>query len=378
MRLKLMLVTLSVTCALVIGSAPSWDFDFERSPSGKAFTAEKPFGGPVLWSTLMVDAEARSAAADNGRRTTPVGAVAQHDPPPLDRSARRLDVALMSHVKRLVFLSDSPLFRRIRKPLWNMFYSGACRDFIPEEHTRFLNFGYLSEEGELDRVGEDANVADLVSERLYDRTVSGFELADRVVVEVGCGPGAGSAHLARGYRPALCTGVDLNMKMIELCRQRYALENLRFCQGDAENLPLADASVDAIVNVESSHSYRSRSRFFEEVVRVLRPGGALLLADLVIPSTGEGADDVSALLAEAGMVVQERSEITANVRAARDAVASSRFRARLRESVSSIAAPFIEETFCLPGTRPYAGLVSGRVQYFRWLAVRPVAHFSHK
>ena len=49
--------------------------------------------------------------------------------------------------------------------------------------------------------------------------------------------------------------------------------------GDAESLPFADESFDAVINVEASHAYPRLSRFLAEVVRVLRPGGHFLYAD---------------------------------------------------------------------------------------------------
>jgi SAM-dependent methyltransferase len=49
--------------------------------------------------------------------------------------------------------------------------------------------------------------------------------------------------------------------------------------GNAENLPFADDSFAAVININASHCYSSPPRFFSEVARVLRPGGHLLYAD---------------------------------------------------------------------------------------------------
>ena len=54
---------------------------------------------------------------------------------------------------------------------------------------------------------------------------------------------------------------------------------LDFVHGDAESLPFADQSFDAVINVEASHAYPRFPRFLAEVVRVLRPGGHFLYAD---------------------------------------------------------------------------------------------------
>jgi SAM-dependent methyltransferase len=288
----------------------------------------------------------------------------------LDAAAQRWDVALLSHFKRWLLVSDSRLLSLLRRPLWKLFYSMTCRNFLPEGYTNFMNLGYLS--GPSDVGPEDnPNIADRVSERLYEQVVGDADLVGRTVVEVGCGAGAGSAHLARAYQPASLLGIDLNKNLIAWCCEHYDAANLQFRQGDAQSLPIASGGVDAVVNVESSHCYPSRLRFFEEVVRVLRPGGVFLFADLLFPVSGEGSDAVSAQLSDAGLIIQDRIEITENVLAARDAVSGSRFRSRIREEVPSREVPFYEEGFFLSGTRSYASMVSGEVQYFQWRALKP-------
>jgi ubiquinone/menaquinone biosynthesis C-methylase UbiE len=54
---------------------------------------------------------------------------------------------------------------------------------------------------------------------------------------------------------------------------RHNLPDLDFVQGDAQNMPFPDQSLDAVVNVEASHIYPDFERFVDEVARLLRPGG---------------------------------------------------------------------------------------------------------
>ena len=84
----------------------------------------------------------------------------------------------------------------------------------------------------------------------------------------------------RTLHPASYTGLDLNAAGIDFCRKRHNLPGLDFVRGDAEDLPFADQSFDAVINVESSHCYPRFPRFLAEVARVLRPGGHFLYADL--------------------------------------------------------------------------------------------------
>ena len=84
----------------------------------------------------------------------------------------------------------------------------------------------------------------------------------------------------RALHPASYTGLDLNPTGIAFCQKRHNLAGLDFVQGDAEDLPFADQSLDAVLNVESSHCYPNFPRFLAEVERVLRPGGHFLYCDL--------------------------------------------------------------------------------------------------
>jgi fatty-acid O-methyltransferase len=116
--------------------------------------------------------------------------------------------------------------------------------------------------------------------QLYHRTATQVDLSGKRVLEVGCGHGGGASYLMRALHPASYTGLDLNPAGIAFCRKRHHLPGLEFVQGDAENLPFPDQSLDAVINIESSHCYPRFPRFLAEVARVLRPGGHFLYADL--------------------------------------------------------------------------------------------------
>jgi SAM-dependent methyltransferase len=94
--------------------------------------------------------------------------------------------------------------------------------------------------------------------QLYHATATqAGTLAGKRVLEVGCGHGGGASYLTRTHHPTSYTGLDLNPAGIDFCRKRHQMPNLDFVRGNAEDLPFPDESFDAVINVESSHCYRT-------------------------------------------------------------------------------------------------------------------------
>lgn len=91
------------------------------------------------------------------------------------------------------------------------------------------------------------------------------------LLDVACGPGLVSAAAAE--RGAHVTGVDFSPNMVAEARRRNPA--LTFQEGDAEALPFADASFDAVVIGFGLHHFPMPGRAIAEARRVLRPGGRL-------------------------------------------------------------------------------------------------------
>jgi ubiquinone/menaquinone biosynthesis C-methylase UbiE len=128
-------------------------------------------------------------------------------------------------------------------------------------------------------------------EDFFDETIadsvlkaSDLKLGDSVV-DVGCGTGFLTQHVAvRTQGKGKIIGVDLSPSMLQTAKDNLArlglLESVEFRIGDAEKLPLDDCFADAVVgNMILHHCPRPR-RAVSEMVRVLKNGGTLALADL--------------------------------------------------------------------------------------------------
>src|SRR6185437_7159766 len=110
-------------------------------------------------------------------------------------------------------------------------------------------------------------------------------------IDVACGPGL----VARGLAPRVgeVRGVDMTPAMVEVARREAASEgiaNAVFSVGDATALELADAALDGAVTRFSLHHIPVPGRVVAEMARVVRPGGAVVVADHVTsPDVDEAA-----------------------------------------------------------------------------------------
>jgi len=102
------------------------------------------------------------------------------------------------------------------------------------------------------------------------------------VVDVGCGTGRLLERLLTLLPAAELAGVDLSEGMIRMARARFQAEpRVRLEVAAANHLPFEDASVDAVTTTLSFHHWDHQAEAMREVTRVLRPGGRLLLADVL-------------------------------------------------------------------------------------------------
>jgi ubiquinone/menaquinone biosynthesis C-methylase UbiE len=150
-------------------------------------------------------------------------------------------------------------------------------------HFSMMNWGY--DDG---RVRVSPDEPERFPLQLYHAALDGVPLDRRTVVDVSCGRGGGIAWVERTLRPGRAVGIDFTPGQVALCEATHGRSQpaLEFRRGDAEQLPLPDASADVLLSVEASHCYADIRRFLDEARRVLRPGGVLCWADFVSPEHG--------------------------------------------------------------------------------------------
>jgi SAM-dependent methyltransferase len=97
---------------------------------------------------------------------------------------------------------------------------------------------------------------------------------DRDVLEAGCGEGYGADLIANVARRVI--GLDYDESAVEHVRARYPRVEMH--HGNLAALPLPDASVDVVVNFQVIEHLWDQGQFVAECLRVLRPGGVLLMS----------------------------------------------------------------------------------------------------
>jgi SAM-dependent methyltransferase len=162
-------------------------------------------------------------------------------------------------------------FRQGRNPAARV-YESIGSDFFLAPAPGWLNLGLWKGSGS---EGE----AEAACRRLV-QTVAEALPKGGVVLDVGNGLGAQDPVISSVARPRTLVALNITEWQLRAGRARLRAADAAPVVGDACRLPIASGSLDGVISVEAAFHFSSRRAFFEECVRVLRPGGVLTMSDI--------------------------------------------------------------------------------------------------
>ena len=120
----------------------------------------------------------------------------------------------------------------------------------------------------------------------------------QVVLEIGCGNGNGSKLIKKYFSPHRIIGIDLDEKMIKNASKRNHDKSISFRVMDASKLDFQDKYFDAVFDFGIIHHIPNWKDSLNEIKRVLKPNGEVILEDLSIASFSHGIGNLWRILSD--------------------------------------------------------------------------------
>lgn len=273
-------------------------------------------------------------------------------------------------IERLPGKRPLKIFSGWVKALTRAFYN-LISHFDLGDNLTFMNYGYLHLDPNsppLELAPQDERYRYQI--QMYAHIASAVDWAGRDALEVGSGRGGGAAYIQQHFHPRSMTGVDLSDKAVSFCKKHHgSIAGLRFMQGDAEALDFPDESFDIVMNVESSLYYPHVENFFKHVVRILKPNGHFLYADMRF------LEEVHAWrgqLHATGLELLSEEDITANAKQAL-ALNQDYIGGLIRKYVPGVLRPIFNRFGGADGGRLAAGAPGPGQRVYRFFVLRKPA-----
>jgi len=117
------------------------------------------------------------------------------------------------------------------------------------------------------------------------------------VLDAGTGPGVYAIRIAERARGAEVYGVDISPRFLKIAwqnAQAAGLPQIKFVEGDLENLPFGDSKFDKLICAGAMEAVPDKERAASELYRVLKPGGCAIFVE---PNKGKSIRDKLFLIA---------------------------------------------------------------------------------
>jgi len=140
----------------------------------------------------------------------------------------------------------------------------------------YANYGYWNEDIEnLKQAGDN----------MMKMLLSPSTGKEKRILDVACGKGESTAYLAAKYSPESIAAINISKNQVEHVRAKVPGADVRVM--DAAELEYPDNHFDGVICVEAAFHFQTRQRFFSSAHRVLKPGGWISLADILLSREAE-------------------------------------------------------------------------------------------
>jgi SAM-dependent methyltransferase len=156
-------------------------------------------------------------------------------------------------------------------------YDTLIRKYFGEED--FFNVGYWQ---------SDTLTQQEACENLMEKLLEFIPQKKGKILDVACGMGATTSYLLKYYSPVDVVGINISPKQLET--SKVNVPECNFILMDAVQLAFDDDWFDNIICVEAAFHFDTRERFLQEAWRVLKPGGYLVLSDIIFENSSRMGD----------------------------------------------------------------------------------------
>lgn len=199
------------------------------------------------------------------------------------------------------YFINSKLLERLCSPISNQILHLEGNTFITSDRKERFHISeqgiplfaadFISDEGKVQQTHYDSIAMAYVENLTYPHTQEYMAYLDKgLFAEIGDAPLGCMAELCCGRGEAIslfrdrydiAIGVDVSQKMLEAACQAFSENNVMFLQGDVTKLPIMSESCDTVVMLGGIHHVNDRKALYEQIMRVLKPGGRFIFREPV-------------------------------------------------------------------------------------------------
>jgi SAM-dependent methyltransferase len=176
-------------------------------------------------------------------------------------------------------------FRQGRNPAARV-YESIGSDFFLAPAPGWLNLGLWEGPG-------SEQEAEAACRRLVQTLAAALPIGG-AILDVGNGLGTQDPVISAVASPRKLVALNITEWQLHAGRATLRAANAAPVVGDACRLPIGSESIDGVISVEAAFHFASRQAFFEECVRVLRPGGVLTMSDIATERLPRGPLEAAA------------------------------------------------------------------------------------